>query len=159
MFINQFFTKKINTHLLICHINFVSLQKFSTMTTFTPPPQSADAQRLIVIVATNYVLTQKNVNPLNPSLKKSPIYRKALAEACYILSEYLLIPHKLVQSTLGLQHKTWASYMQQIIFKCDKYDWFNKKIEDYADAVASLISPNCSSNPPSYEKLPQALLG
>lgn len=133
--------------------------KFQTMTTFTPPPQSADAQQLIVVVAVNYLLKKKNLRPDNPSFKESRVYKDAIAEACYILDDYLLIPRKLVKHMLGMSQKVWATYQQEVLFKCNHYTWFNKKIEDYAEEIHQIVTPYVFVNyPKPYANEKEALL-
>lgn len=115
-------------------------KKNITMNTFFNPPLTVDAQRVIVHVVLNYILKQKHVNPQNPSLSSSPIYRKAVAEACYLLSEYFLIPDKTVRKTLGISYHIWASYMQRVLFQYEQYKWFEEKIELYADEINDLLT-------------------
>ena len=120
-------------------MNVQIIDNQSTM--LTRGGQNTDSQQVIAVVALNYVLIQKYVNLKNPSLKSSPVYRKALAESVYILDKYIHVPKDIVRNTFNLTNKRWSDMMANVQFQCDHFCWFNDKIFEYAEAI-SLLTVN-----------------
>lgn len=120
------------------------------MSTFTPPPQLSDAQQITSIVALNYLLSQHQVNVKNISLRRSPVYYKALGEAVYILCYYIHLPANVVRKTFNLTQKRWSDYLSTVDFNCKQYEWYNEKIELYANGIMSLIiNPQANESKPT----------